>query len=156
MTNNYILRNIRYALNLDDPAMLEIFRSSGHEIDSVTLEALLKAEDEQGHVLCSDRVLGLFLDGLITMKRGRREGQADRAAIAASTLTNNDVLKKIRIALELREEQMLRIFGLGSVDMSGSELTALFRKPGHKHYKECGDQFLRYFLKGLALWQKGR
>ena len=58
--------------------------------------------------------------------------------------------------MELKEEDMLNIFGLGSVKMSGAELTALFRKPGHKHYKECGDQFLRYFLKGLAVRFRGR
>jgi uncharacterized protein YehS (DUF1456 family) len=51
---------------------------------------------------------------------------------------------------------MLNIFKLGTVNISGPELTALFRKPGHKQYKECGDQFLRYFLKGLAVWFKGR
>jgi uncharacterized protein YehS (DUF1456 family) len=156
MTNNYILRNVRYALNLKDSEMLEIFRISQQEIDSVTLDAFLKKEDEQGHIVCSDKLMGLFLDGLIVMRRGRIEGQSDRATNTVTSMTNNAILKKIRIALELKEEDMLNIFELGTVDISGPELTALFRKPGHKHYKECGDQFLRYFLKGLAVWFKGR
>jgi uncharacterized protein YehS (DUF1456 family) len=156
MTNNYILRNVRYALNLKDSEMLEIFRISQHEIDSATLEALLKKEDEQGCIVCSDKLMGLFLDGLIVMRRGRIEGQPDRVSNAVTPMTNNAILKKIRIAMELKEEDMLNIFELGAVNISGPELTALFRKPGHKHYKECGDQFLRYFLKGLAVWFKGR
>ena len=156
MTNNYILRNVQYALNLKASEMLEIFRISRQEIDSVILDALLKMEDERGYIVCSDKLMGLFLDGLIVMRRGRIEGQPDRVTNMVTPMTNNDILKKIRIAMELKEEDMLNIFKLGTVNISGPELTALFRKPGHKHYKECGDQFLRYFLKGLAVWFKGR
>ena len=68
-----------------------------------------------------------------------------------SRLTNNIILKKLRIALELKEDDMLAVLKLGEVDISKSELSALFRKEGHKNYKECGDQFLRKFLKGLSL-----
>ncbi len=152
MTNNYILRNIRYALNLDDSEMHAIFSLGGHDIDSATLSALLKKEDETGHIACSDNIIGLFLDALIVHKRGRKEPGPGKIKPAA--LTNNDILKKLRIALELREDDMLNILKLGDVDISKSELTALFRKKGHKHYKECGDQFLRYFFKGLAVRQR--
>jgi uncharacterized protein YehS (DUF1456 family) len=68
-----------------------------------------------------------------------------------SRLTNNAILKKIRIALELKEDDMLAILKLADVDLSKSELTALFRKEGHKNYKECGDQFLRKFLRGISI-----
>ena len=153
MTNNYILRNIRYALNLDDSTMIKIFRLGRHDIDPIVLTALLKKEDEPGHIECGDKILGSFLDGLIIHNRGRKEtGQESVKQIA---LTNNDVLKKLRIALELKEEDMLAILKAGDVNISKSELTALFRKRGHKHYKECGDQFLRYFFRGLAI-QQGR
>lgn len=151
MTNNYVLRNIRYALNLDDSTMTEIFKLGYHDVDPATLSALLKKEDEQGHIACSDNIMGSFLDGLIIHNRGRKETQPGRAKPAA--LTNNDILKKLRIALELKEDDMLNILKLGDVDISKSELTALFRKKGHKHYKECGDQFLRYFFKGLTIRQ---
>jgi uncharacterized protein YehS (DUF1456 family) len=66
-------------------------------------------------------------------------------------LTNNAILKKLRIALQLKEDDMVGILKLAGVDISTSELTALFRKEGHRNYKECGDQFLRNFLKGLTL-----
>jgi uncharacterized protein YehS (DUF1456 family) len=149
MTNNYILRNIRYALNLDDSAMTEIFRLGQHDIAPASLSALLKKEDEQGHVVCDDKMMGSFLDGLIIYRRGRKDSRPQ--IVKRGGLTNNDILKKLRIALELKEDDMLAILKSGSADISKSELTALFRKTGHKHYKECGDQFLRYFLKGLAV-----
>ena len=152
MTNNYILRNIRYALNLDDSVMHGIFSMGGHDMDSATLSALLKKEDEPGHIACSDNIIGLFLDALIVHKRGRKEPGPGKTKPAE--LTNNDILKKLRIALELREDDMLNILKLGDVEISKSELSALFRKKGHKHYKECGDQFLRYFFKGLAVRQR--
>jgi uncharacterized protein YehS (DUF1456 family) len=150
MTNNYILRNIRYALNLDDSTMLEIFRLGGHDIDPETLSALLQKEDEQGHIACSSKLMGSFLDGLIVHRRGRKETRPESVK-PPGALTNNDILKKLRIALELKEDDMLAILKAGDVEISKSELTALFRKKGHKHYKECGDQFLRYFLKGLTV-----
>jgi uncharacterized protein YehS (DUF1456 family) len=133
--------------------MIEIFGLGGQNIDPAALSAFLKKEDEQGHIACRDKMMGSFLDGLIIHKRGRKETQPGEEKPAA--LTNNDILKKLRIALELKEDDMLNILKLGDVDISKSELTALFRKKGHKHYKECGDQFLRYFFKGLAL-RKGR
>jgi len=152
MTNNYILRNIRYALNLDDSALIEIFRRGGEGIAPDTLAALLKKENEPGHIPCSSKIMEAFLDGLIIFKRGKRDDRPQPAQRGA--MTNNDILKKLRIALELKEDDMLGILKAGDVEISKSELTALFRKKGHKHYKECGDQFLRYFLKGLALSYK--
>jgi uncharacterized protein YehS (DUF1456 family) len=151
MTRNYVLRSVRSALELSDSEMARIFSLVGHEIDMPTLAALLKKEDEQGYLACSDKVLRIFLDGLIIRERGKREGQSAKVEKSVNVFTNNDILKKLRIALELREDDMLAVFKLGNVDMSPSELTALFRKQGHKHYKECGDQFLRYFLKGLYM-----
>jgi uncharacterized protein YehS (DUF1456 family) len=95
--------------------------------------------------------LGYFLDGLILHKRGRKEIKPGETRKPDSRLTNNTILKKLRIALELKEDDMLGILKLADVDISKSELTALFRKEGHKNYKECGEQFLRKFLKGLSI-----
>ena len=91
------------------------------------------------------------MDGLILLKRGRKEMKPGETRKSVSRLTNNAILKKIRIALELKEEDMLGILKLADIDISKSELTALFRREGHKNYKECGDQFLRKFLKGLTI-----
>lgn len=151
MTNNDILRRLRYTLNINDSTMIEIFKLADHEIEQSNLTGLLKNEDEEGFVNCSDDVLGYFLDGLILHKRGRKEIKPGETRKSDSRLTNNTILKKLRIALELKEEDMLGILKLANVDISKSELTALFRKEGHKNYKECGDQFLRKFLKGLSI-----
>jgi len=151
MTNNDILRQLRYALNINDSTMIEIFKLTDHEIEQSNLTGLLKKEDEEGFVNCSDDVLRYFLDGLILHKRGRKEIKPGETRKPDSRLTNNTILKKLRIALELKEDDMLGILKLADVDISKSELTALFRKEGHKNYKECGDQFLRKFLKGLSI-----
>jgi len=151
MTNNDILRQLRYALNINDSTMIEIFKLADHEIEQSKLTGLLKKEDEEGFVICGDAVLGYFLDGLILRKRGRKEIKPGETRKPDSRLTNNAILKKLRIALELKEDDMLATLRLSNVDISKSELTALFRKEGHKNYKECGDQFLREFLKGLSI-----
>lgn len=151
MTNNDILRSLRYTLNINDSTMIEIFKLADHEIEQSNLTSFLKKEDEEGFVNCGDAVLGYFLDGLILHKRGRKEIKPGETRKSDSRLTNNTILKKLRIALELKEDDMLGILKLANVDISKSELTALFRKEGHKNYKECGDQFLRKFLKGLSI-----
>ncbi|MCJ7481984.1 MAG: DUF1456 family protein [Thermodesulfovibrionales bacterium] len=151
MTNNDILRQLRFALNINDSTMIEIFKLSDHEIEQSSLPGLLKKEDEEGFALCGDDVLRYFLDGLILHKRGRKEMRLGETRKSDSRLINNAILKKIRIALELKEDDMLGILKLANVDISKHELTALFRKEGHKNYKECGDQFLRKFLKGLSI-----
>jgi uncharacterized protein YehS (DUF1456 family) len=68
-----------------------------------------------------------------------------------SPLTNNDILKKLRIALELEEDALLKILESAHAGITRAKLNALFRKEGHKNYRECGNQFLRSFLKGLTL-----
>jgi len=151
MNNNDIVRQLRYALNMNDSTMIEIFKLADHEIGQSILTGLLKKDDEEGFVNCGDIVLGYFLDGLIVYKRGRKEMKPGETRRPDSRLTNNIILKKLRIALELKEDDMLAVLKLAEVDISKSELSALFRKQGHKNYTECGDQFLRKFLKGLSI-----
>ena len=156
MTKNDILRRVRYALDINDPTMLEIFKLAGHDIEQSGLINLLKKENEEGYVDCSDNVMGLFLDGLIFHKRGRQETRHGEEKKSGPRLTNNAILKKLRIALELKEDDMVGILKLAGSDISTSELTALFRKEGHRNYKDCGDQFLRNFLKGLTIRYRDR
>jgi uncharacterized protein YehS (DUF1456 family) len=70
-------------------------------------------------------------------------------------LTNNDILKKLRVALSLRDEDIIEILKLADFEVSKSELTALFRKEDHPNYKPCGDQLLRNFLNGLVTYKRG-
>jgi len=155
MTNNDILRRFRYALDISDGSMIEIFRLAGHEIDKSGLNDLLKKEDAEGYAACSDAVMEAFLDGLIVMKRGPREGAPEQSEKPEVRLNNNMILKKMRIALELNEDDMLALMKQAGVNVSKAELSALFRRKGHKNYKECGDQFLRNFIGGLTLRHRG-
>lgn len=155
MTQNDIVRRIRYALNLNDPTMLDLFKQGGQVMDLAGLKNLLKKEDEKGYVACTDKALAAFLDGLIMHKRGKQEPAPGEVKRPEPPLTNNAILRKIRIALELKEDDMLGILKLGEVAISSSELSAFFRKKEHKNYKDCGDQFLRSFLKGLAVRYRG-
>jgi uncharacterized protein YehS (DUF1456 family) len=150
VTNNDILRRFRYALDISNPKMLEIFSLSGHELDQDALLSLLKKEDEEGYLECSNTLLDGFLDGLIILKRGLREGAPPEPAKPGGELINNVILRKLRIALEMRDDDMIAVMQLAGVTVTKSELGALFRSRGHKNYKKCGDQFLRSFLKGLA------
>jgi uncharacterized protein YehS (DUF1456 family) len=150
LSNNDTLRRLRYALNLNDPQLEKISLLAGLDLDREGLDRLMKKEGEDGYEPCPDSLLAAFLDGLILWRRGPKPGADPRgAAPSRRRLTNNDVLKKIRVALELREEDLIEIMRRAGVSASPSELNALFRQPDHRNYKECGDQFLRNFLTGL-------
>ena len=150
MDNNHVLRSLRYTLKISDSKMIEIFDLGEHKISKEELLNLLKHEEDTGFLVCSSKVLLSFLDGLIIHKRGKQENKTGSPQ-KSSTLNNNVILKKIRIALNFKEEDMLETFKLVDLQVSKSELTAIFRRSDHKNYKECGDQFIRNFLKGLAL-----
>ena len=155
MNNNDILRRLRYALDISNPTMIEIFQLSGCSIEQPTLIKLLKKEEEEEFISCSNPLMSFFLDGLIVQRRGRRESDDGQAPKPDASLNNNTILKKLRIALDLKEEDMLAIMGLAGVKISKAELSALFRNKDHKHFKECGDQFLRNFLQGLTIRHRG-
>ncbi|TYA74816.1 DUF1456 family protein [Seonamhaeicola marinus] len=70
-------------------------------------------------------------------------------------MTNNDVLKKLRVALQLRDDDIIKILSLVDFRVSKSELSAFFRREDHPKYMECGDQILRNFLNGLVIHLRG-
>ena len=135
MINNDVLRSIRYMLDLSE------------------VRALLLKEDEPGHQPCSDAVLAHVLDGLIVYRRGREEGRPPRPV--EKRISNNVVLKKLRVAFELTDVDMHQVFADAGFPVARPELSALFRQPGHRNYRPCGDQLLRNFLKGLTLRIRG-
>ncbi len=152
ITHNDVLRSVRYMLNVRDDALAAIFRLGGAEVTSADVSAWLKEEDEAGHRPCTDRAMASFLDGLIIHKRGAREGgpSAPRARDEHEPPTNNVVLKRLRIAFQLTDDDMIALMIAAGFPVSKSELSALFRNPSHPNYRACGDQFLRNFLKGLT------
>ena len=135
--------------------VIKAFAEAGYKIDKEGVLNLLKKEDEEGFVKCSNKLLGQFFDGVIVLKRGRQEvkpGQEPRKPeVMTGNNINNQILRKIKIALNLKTEDMVKIWENADIYISNSDVTALFRKKGHKNYKECLDKFLRTFLKGLAI-----
>ena len=151
MNKNDILRRLRYALNISNLEMVGIFKLAGHDILEFEILNILKKEEEEGFVECSDKELELFLDGLIIAKRGKKESSEDEPLVKPEVrMSNNLVLKKLRIALDFKEDDMLEIFRLSEFAITKPELSALFRKKGNKNYKVCGDQILKNFLQGLT------
>lgn len=155
MTNNDILRRLRYALDLSDRKVVELFGLADYEVSPDEFAVLFLKESDEGFVECDDALVEFFLQGLIAERRGKREGAPPPRR--SGRLSNNDILKQLRIALELRDEDVLEILALADVKASKSELGALFRKKDHPNFRPCGDQFLRYFLNGLtARFRDGR
>ncbi|MEP4888393.1 MAG: DUF1456 family protein [Aliiglaciecola sp.] len=151
MNHNDILRRLRFALSLDDIATIAIFKLANYEMEKDYLSMLMKKEEEPGFMLCRDKILSLFLDGLIIQKRGKQEGVEPVVLKGSERLSNNDILRKIRIAMSYRDEDMLTILKLANFRLSKGELSAMFRKPDHRNYKESGDQVVRYLLKGMTI-----
>lgn len=174
MNNNDRLVRLRYALDIKDTEMVEIFKLGGLEIAKEDIKKLLaKSKNENSDTVkkeefqkndyvkdCSNQTLESFLNGLIIFKRGKQEpngNEPDKPApmVINDKNVNNMLLKKIKIALSLSSEDMLGILGNAGVQISKSELSAVFRKEGHRNYKECGDRYARNFLKGLAIaWRE--
>jgi uncharacterized protein YehS (DUF1456 family) len=150
MITNDVLRRVRYALQLNDKKMLAIFASVDNPIDENYLHSIMAKEGEANFLACRDSLLSLFLDGLIYDKRGRKEGSSPVILPAKAVLSNNEILRKLRIALNFKEEDMLAVLDSVDFPVSKSELSALFRKKEHRNYKVCGDQLLRNFLNGIT------
>ncbi|MEI8011860.1 MAG: DUF1456 family protein [Candidatus Omnitrophota bacterium] len=70
-------------------------------------------------------------------------------------LTNNDIMKKLRVALHLRDTDIIEILRLAEFETTSSELSAIFRREDHPQYMLCGDQILRRFLDGLIIRNRG-
>ncbi|MHB1677140.1 MAG: YehS family protein [Sulfuriferula sp.] len=145
--NNDVLRSVRYALDLPDATIKDLIKLAGYEVDTASIALLLLKEEEADYLECADELLIAFLDGLITRKRGAR----DTPLVPIKRLTNNIILKKIRIAFDLKETDLHEIITLADFKISRPELSAIFRNPDNKNYRQCGDQLLRYFLKGLSI-----
>ena len=155
MINNDVLRSIRYMLDFGDTHIVQTVKlvDPDFELEKVDVQAFLKKDDDEGYVQCSDRVLAHFLDGLVIHNRGKDPDAPQRPV--EKRVSNNLVLKKLRVAFELRDADMHQVFADAGFPVSKPELSALFRQPGHKNFRACGDQILRNFLKGLTLRVRG-
>jgi len=148
MNNNDILRRIRYIFDYNDMQMMSVFGSADYGVTREQVIAWLKKEDDPLVEALSDLHLAVFLNGLINEKRGKKDGPQP---VPEKQLTNNMVFLKLKIALNLKAEDVLEILGLAGLHISKHELSAFFRRPGNRHYRECKHQILRNFLSGLQL-----
>ncbi len=155
MINNDVLRSIRYMLDFGDQHVVELARlvDPAFVLEKTDVQAFLRREDDPEYVECSDRVLAHVLDGLVIHCRGRNDSLPARPV--EKRVTNNLVLKKLRVAFELKDVDLHDVFAAAGFPLSKPEMTALFRQPDHHNYRACGDQLLRNFLKGLTLRVRG-
>ena len=152
MKNNDVLRRVRYTFNFDDSKMITLFGLAGLEVTRAQISDWLKKDDDPDYRKCSDQNLAIFLNGLIIEKRGKKDGPQPEPE---TQLSNNIIFRKLRIALSLQADDVLEFVNQDDFRISKHELSAFFRKPGHKHYRECKDQVLRNFLKGIQLKYRG-
>lgn len=163
MNNNDRLIRLRYALEIKDTEMIEIFKLGGIEVTKEEVLMLLTKSDDntdeaenEKHIACTNAMLDSFLNGLIIFKRGKQDPKPGQTqSPAPSTMNdqnvNNILLKKLKIALTLTSEDMLDLFEDAGIVVTKGELGAVLRKEGHRNYKVCLDRYARNFLKGLAL-----
>lgn len=148
MTNNDILRRVRYIFDFNDDKMIALFASADCKVTRSEISDWMKQEEDPAFKKLNDKQLATFLNGLINDKRGKREGPQP---VPEKDLSNNAIFMKLKIALNMQAEDILEVMDLSDFRMSKHELSAFFRKVGHKHYRECKDQILRVFLKGLQM-----
>ncbi len=148
MTNNTVLRGVRYLLNVSDEKLKEIIALGGAVVKHSDVITYLLKEEEAGYVECPDTVMAHFLDGLIIFKRGRDESRP--LPPIEIPITNNIVLKKLRVAFQLKDVDIIALIEKAGLSLTKTELSAFFRQPDHRNYRVCHDQFLRNVLKGLT------
>lgn len=152
MNNNDILRRIRYTFDIKDSKMISIFKLGDKEVTRTEISDWLKQDEDPDFKPISDKFLATFLNGLINEKRGKKEGAQP---ILEQRLTNNIILRKLKIALNFKDHEMLEILDLAEFPLGKHELSAFFRKPEQSQYRLCRDQVLRRFLQGLAIHYRG-
>jgi uncharacterized protein YehS (DUF1456 family) len=148
MTPNDIFRRIRFVFNFNDSTMMSLFALAGCEVTRAEVSDWLKQDDKPDFKEISDTQLATFLNGLIIKNRGQKEGPLP---VPESVLNNNIVFRKLKIALNFQEQDILEVMQLAGFPIGKHELSALFRKADHKNYRPCQSQMLRNFLNGLRL-----
>lgn len=149
MLTNDILRRVRYALDLNDSRVIELFALTGYELDDGGLKTMFTKDDDETFVVCADAIAHRFFSGLIISLRGQKDTDSPSPA-RTDRLTGNDVLWYLRIALSLRDDDILAILKKGGMEIGKAELSAFFRKKDHSNYRVCQDQMLRNFLAGFT------
>lgn len=148
MKNNDILRRLRYAFDFTDSKMISLFALGGEEVTREQISDWMKKEEDPAFKSLHDIKLAVFLNGFIQDRRGKKEGEQPKPE---KQLTNNMILRKLKIALDLKEEDILALLELAGMTMSKHEISAFFRSPDQNQYRLCKDQVLRNFIQGVQM-----
>ena len=153
MTNNDILRRLRYTFDYNDEQMIALFAQADHVANRSEVSNWLKQEHDSTFVEMKDVELAIFLNGLINEKRGKREGEQPKPE---EELNNNIIFRKLKIALNFKDTDILDTLKSVEREISKHELSAFFRKPTQDQYRTCQNQILRNFLMGLQQKYRGK
>lgn len=147
MTNNDILKRIRYMFDFKDYKMAKIFQLGGRKLEDSTLEEWMRTDDDEDEIVpLRDQELAIFLNGLIILKRGARDPQPPKPE---ERLSNNLVLKKLKIALSITSDQIVEMYAAIGKNIGVHELNAALRNPKQRQYRDFQDQYLRQFMNAL-------
>ncbi len=146
MKNNDILFLVRDILEIDDASLATIFSATANEIPPEQYVTWFKEPEDEEYQECKDRDMAIFLNGLINVRRGKKDGPEPEPE---EKLNNNIIFRKLKIALNMQADDIIQILDLVECELSKHELSALFRRPNHRNYRECSDFILRSFLEGM-------
>ena len=146
MTNNYVLSLLMNSLKLDKVDILKSYKLADKKITQDDVDDILREPSDEKFILLSDEGFELFLNGFIVYKRGPSDKKGKKQKIYFS---NNIILKKLKIALNLKDEDIVAIFENDGLEITKSQLTAYFRRDGHINYRKCSDSLLKRFINGL-------
>lgn len=153
MNNNDIFRRIRYTFDFTELKIIEIFELADVQVTRSQVCDWLKKEDDPESLVLYDKQMAIFLNGLIIEKRGKKEGTP---SVPEKKLNNNIIFRKLKIALNLRDDDILKMLDRAGKQVSKHELSAFFRNPKQSQYRVCKDQILRNFLHGMQMKYHGR
>lgn len=148
MINNDILRRISTILNVNNETILSLFSLGQCVITLEQLSAFFKEKNDSEYQVLTDVELASFLNGLIIEKRGKSDGPERQAE---QVLSNNAIFNKLKIAFSLKADDVIALLALAGLTLGKYELSAFFRNVNHKHYRDCSDEVLSTFLKGLKI-----
>lgn len=147
MKPGIVIQRVKDALKLSKDDIVKIYEIEKFDIDKDRVEAILKKSSSKKSLNATYEELGVFLDGLISVLRGiaTNPSNDDKEII----LDNNLIIKKLKIALNLKSIDIEMIFNLSDYPISKSKIRDIFRSPTHPKYKSCSDDVLDAFLDGL-------
>ncbi|WP_024955609.1 DUF1456 family protein [Sulfurospirillum arcachonense] len=151
MTNNYILTSIMQSLKLSKVDVLKSYKLVDKKIVQEDVDDILREASDEKFILLSDEGFELFLNGFIAYKRGPSDKKAGKKQ--KIYFSNNIILKKLKIALDLKDEDLIQIFANDGLEITKSQLSAYFRRDGHVNYRKCSDTLLKRFIKGCEKYK---